>query len=257
MDLTVFEEVELGSISQRQQTRMTVFLAYQTPTGVGLYSALGHHLIFRENLNKLFDSYAPYNGEIWRPVAGDALYRAVVDMLTATSPEGVFVRYLAADDVHGLVVWSRRGDRQRVRNYIFKLEYDDEGNFTNTRAIARDFEGTLHPTVAINSAIPNFNFDLLPDYDMARLELVDEGSPVFDEILGVMIENEQIYENGEPVFISSTNLFAYIVFLDHGAFLGLNGPAGWRIIPVDDWRDAGQIMVENVINPPLYILWQN
>ncbi|MCL2396924.1 MAG: hypothetical protein FWC93_02550 [Defluviitaleaceae bacterium] len=256
MDLMAFEEVDMYGIAPGQRDRMAVFVAWQTPLGIGLYSVHGQYLIFREHLNQLLASYNRNNGEIWRPTADDVVYTAFVDMIDTTSDAPVFVRHMAVDDVHGFAAFTT-GDSQQLHNYIFALEYD-ENTFSRVSLIARGFEATAHPMVAINGAAPNFNFDLLPNYDISDTALLAADTRDFDEVLQAAIDHGWVNEEDEPLFASTTPAFAYMVFDHNRVFFGQYAQGiGWSIAQIESWREAEEFMAETVAHPPLYILWQN
>jgi len=251
MDLLEFDEVLMGELSQANRDRMTVFLAYQTPVGFGLFSDHGRHVIYRENLNALLMSYAPTSYAVVRPVTGDAAYQTALNVIAATNPgDAVFMRYLATDGVHGFAAFSLASNPHVVRNYIFVMDED------GARLLARDFEATLHPKVAINGAAPNFNFNLMPSYDIARIELLAPQSSTFADILNIMRQNEQLYLYDDPLFISATEDFAYIVTPLGNRFFGQNGPGGWVVEQVDNWQIVEQNLMESAHGAPLYIVWQ-
>jgi len=257
MDLVLFDEIAFDSTPPAgQMVSLTVFLGYETPIGIGLYSRFGSQIIFRENLNHLLvNEYNPDNGEIMRPTEQDVVYQAVVSMISDALPGAdVFIRYLAVDEAHGFVAFSTAGDGHGIINYILALEYD--GNeLAGVRLLAAGFETTQHPKANINQAAPSFNFELMPDYDIASTSLLANDSPVFQDIFDTMIENGQIEEGGLPVFISATPAFAYIV-LDYGdVFFGQYND-GWSVVAVGGWQVAQGLMADNVNNPPLYIIWQ-
>jgi hypothetical protein len=257
MDLVQFDEFVLESaLSAGQMVSLAVFVAHEVPTGIGLYSHFGEQLIFRENLNRLLlYEYNPDNGEIIRPTAQDAVYHAVVEMISDAHPGAdVFIRYLAADDAHGFAAFSLTANGNGVINHIFALEYENY-ELMGVRLLAAGLEVTQHPKADINQAAPNFNFDLMPNYDITGVSLLPGNSPVFNDILGAMIQNGQLEEGHSPIFMSATANFAYIVRAYGDVFFGRHDD-GWEIAPIDGWRAAEALMAEITNNPPLYIIWQ-
>ena len=255
MDLAAFEEVKLDGLGAASTERMTIFLAHEVPQGLALFSSHGQDLIFRESINKVFADYMSDNREISRPVSGDAVYRAVTAMVSSFVMDDIFVRYLAVDDVHGFIAFSTRGRVDAVQNFVLLLNGDEQGR---PQLLARDFETTLHPVVAINGAAPSFNFDLMPDYDIARVELLGRDEALFADVLQTMVQNGQKDEEDEPLFVSVTHGFAYIVLADNSTFLGQHSAGGWSVVPVEGWRAAELTLVEfAAINPPLFLIWQN
>ena len=255
MDLNQFNEITFEGTPAGQMAALTVFLGYEVPTGIGLYSRFGSQQIFRENLNHLImNDYNTNNGEISRPTAQDAIYHAVVNMITDALPGvDVFIRYLAVDDAHGFVAFSTAGDGHSIINYIFSLAQED--GLINLRVMALGFEATQHPKAAINGAVPSFNFELMPDYDIASTTLSESDTQDFLAGLNAMEQFSQA-EDDMFIFASATNSFAYAVNMHGNAFFGRHSD-GWTVVPIDGWRAAESLMADNVNNPPLYIVWQH
>jgi len=254
VDLNQFGEIAFEGIPAGQMVELTVFLGYETPTGIGLYSRFGAQAIFRENLNQLImNDYNPNNGAIFRPTSQDAIYQAVVEMITnAANATDVFIRYLAVDDAHGFVAFSTEEDVHSITNYVFSLARD-EGSL-NLRVLAMGFEATLHPKAAINGAAPGFNLGLMPDYDITNTNLSQSDAEIFLSALLALEQFEQVYED-YFVFVSATSAFAYAVSVYGDIFFGQYN-SGWSAVPVDGWQAAQGLMADNVNNPPLYIIWQ-
>jgi len=254
-DLAQFDEIDFDGVPAGQAVSLTVFLGYEKPTGIGLYSQFGLQMIFRENLNNLLvNEYNPNNGAIFRPTAQDMVYQAVISMIQDTLPgTEVFIRYLAVDNAHGFVAFSTAGDGHSIINYVLGLEYENN-QLAGVRLMAHGFEGTQHPKANINQAAPGFNFELMPDYDIGSISLTQSDTQAF---LANMIEMEQAEQIEDEVFafISATASFAYAVSEQGNAFFGQYND-GWNVVPIEGWRAAERLMADNVNNPPLYIIWQ-
>jgi len=256
VDLVQFDEIDFEGIAAGQMVSLTVFLGHETPTGIGLYSRFGSQMIFRENLNHLLvNDYNPNNGAVFRPTAQDTIYSAVVSMIQDVLPgTEVFIRYLAVDNAHGFVAFSTAGDGHSIINYILALEHEEHGP-TNVRLLAQGFEATQHPKVNINQAAPSFNFEFMPSYDITSINMLASNSQAFQDILATMEQDGQLEEYEAPTFMSATPALAYIVCEQGNAFFGQYSD-GWSIVSVDGWQAAEILMVDDVHNPPLYIVWQ-
>jgi len=255
-DLMLFDEITFESVpSAGQMVSLTVFVAHETPTGIGLYSRFGAQEIFRENLNLLLtDVYNPNNGEIYRPTVQDAVYQAVVEMISSSNPDSAaFIRYLAVDNLHGFVAFTVAGDDNIIINHVLSLQYDGE-ELIGVRLLAEGFENTTHPKTDINQAAPSFNFELMPDYDITGINLSQSGVQAFVESFA-MRELLGLEEYDILIFASATDSFAYAVREQGNAFFGQYNN-GWQVVPVEGWQVAETLMKENVNNPPLYIIWQ-
>ena len=272
MDLIGFDEVELIGLTPREREQLTIFLAYQTPIGLGLYWARGNTMIFREHLNEVLTYYSSANGDVWRPTMADPIYHIVTDMIAAFHPdEQIVVRHMAVDDVHGFVAYSTLSDANTIANIIFRIDvHEDEdedeseniGNQTEaiTVLIRRPFEATRMPLVAINEVVPNFNFDLLPLYDITptAIQFLDEDDPAFAALTGTLDAMGH-----STHFISASYPFAYIITAGGQALIGqyhhldADVPAsGWSIEQITNWRTAEEIISAFEGRQPFYILWQ-
>ncbi|MCL2168496.1 MAG: hypothetical protein FWB74_00560, partial [Defluviitaleaceae bacterium] len=89
VDFAGFDEIDLPPSNQ-----MTVFVGYETVSGIGLYSIYGHHEIFRENLNKILLSYTPASGPSGRASSGQHIF----DITVPNLGENINVRYFAYDE---------------------------------------------------------------------------------------------------------------------------------------------------------------
>jgi hypothetical protein len=118
-------------------------------------------------------------------------------------------------------------------------------------------ENERYPIVMINLYAPNFNFGLLPDFDIGqnKYALLPPENAVFSQLPNLLIEQELTYENAVPDFMAATINYAYMDFIGSSAFLGVNSSAGRRFYPVADWQEAEEIL-RGIEGAPLYILNQ-
>jgi len=269
MDFEGIEEISLPSgLNTLDSEAMSVFLAYERPTGIGLYSRFGHEIIFRENLNAIFEFYNPeIEGlGVFRPPDGSgvgaqlfaAAIRAVLEhegLDPLGSRDYIDIRYLAADGMHAFAAVSFEGQSHIIHNYVLRLRDEEWGENWGYDVIAINVEMLIQPIVSINTLAPNFNLDLFPDYDISAVHLVPESILINDGILEPFIEMGLLQEEEMPHFISGTNAFAYIIINTFERFIAYHD-GGWNIMPVDDWRHAEQVLSEMTVNPPLYIIRQ-
>ena len=252
-DFSQFDEVELYGLLPMDASLLTVFLAYDNVEGFGLFSRHGEHIIFRENLNRLLAGYNPdFNGAIQRPGSGHPIYAAVMNVIESDISEPAFIRYLAVDDAHGFVAFTI-GQGQDITNYVFDINHGSDGGGIDITVRAAGFEVTQHPKVAINGAIVNFNFELMPNYDITNISLepLHENS----ELIHALVYEEHLPYGHLPDFISLARGFSFIVYNGISYLAQYND--GWSIVEINGWQAAEELLGGNVNNPPLYIIWQH
>ena len=268
MDFEGIDEVTLPSgLNSIESESMSVFLAYERPTGIGLFSRFGHEIIFRENLNALFELYNPETESlsVFRPPDGSgagaqlftAAQRAVLEH-EGFDPSGslghIDIRYMAADGLHAFVAASFADQSHIIHNYVLRLTGEWGLNW-GYDVIAANVEMLIQPIVSINTLAPNFNINLLPNYDIRAVQLAPVSILIADGILVPFVEMGLLQEDEMPQFISGTNAFAYIVINASERFIA-HHDRGWSITSVDDWQHAEQVLSELTADPPLYIIRQ-
>ncbi|MCL2752738.1 MAG: hypothetical protein FWE44_01150 [Defluviitaleaceae bacterium] len=241
-DLNVFDEVDLPN-----ENTLTVFVAHETITGIGLYSTHNYTEIFRENLNSVIESYIPYGGSVVRPLSQSVIYQNIVSSIISQN-NGILidVRFMSADGNFAFATVSNVGSSHLLRHYVFEI-VDNE-----PLMLLSGLENQRHPTQVINQAAPNFNPSLLPNFNLTRTNLVQAAN--FAYLQNIMIENTLIPSGVAPNFIASTNQYTYMVFESYGSFLAAFS-SQWVVQPVSGWQHAEDIL-SDITLPPLYILRQ-
>jgi|GEM_PF-1589684 len=261
-DLADYDEVEFPPLSPTDREVLTVFLAYQTPIGLGLYSTHGGTVIFRESLNEVLMYYSPDNGEVFRPTMADAIYHYVAEMIAELrfnseeqeqGQEQIFIRHLAVDDAHGFVAFSVASDINTISNIIFSIDLDEDYYTVLNIITAAAFEVTRMPTMVINSVAPGFNFELMPLYDIApvNIHLMDEDEPMFIDLLTTLTD----INFSNALFVSASYPFAHVVTTTGQVFMGFYDD-GWRISGVATWHTIEDVIAASAGVHPFYILWQ-
>ena len=235
-DLAVFDEVNLPDTSQ-----MTIFVGLETVTGVGLFSVFGYTEIFRENLNAVISSYLPLEGDALRPQALDAVFAATRAAVSQQESSSFDVRYLAHDDNFVFVTVSTRGQSHILRHHIFL-----RGAAGLTHLLS-DFESARHPHVAINQAIPNFNFALLPEFILSQTHLIEvDEYGVFDHHFDPLLP---------PLFASAaaSPAVALVILPDVWQVMRPMGD-GMFVQEFYSWQETEAFLIQSGF--PLYILRQ-
>ncbi|MCL2415557.1 MAG: hypothetical protein FWD01_01985 [Defluviitaleaceae bacterium] len=269
IDFEPFDEISLSNSSN-----LTIFLAYDRPTGIGLISSSEDRAeIFRENLNAIFVDYNHRLGDVRQIRADDSEFELIVaaiqefKILDGDADVDIDVRFMSANDKFVFAAVSERENSHIINNYILARQ---ESGYT---VEAKDFENARNLLAEINNNVPNFDFDLLPDYDIARISLIESDNFEFviqqiinDELVGNDSDNDQ-NSNANVVFVSGNNNFVYIVFeveqnydINIQRFLGHSTQqSNWNIFHINNHSEARDMMLNlsPTSPPPFYILlWE-
>lgn len=216
---------------------MAVFVGHQTIVGIGLYGGLAHGYmeIFREDLNEILSSYIQSEGDISRPTAAHPVYQAVAGAIAAHKNAEIDVRFMAASPYFAFATTSVQGASHQLRHFVLDIN-------NNFEIIAQNLENERHPTQAINKAAPNFNFNLLPPFNLNSTTLIT-APPALLAL--------------EPQFVAATTAHAFLILPDGQAFLAnFDANAQWILDPVANWQDAEISLLRNLHACPTYILKQ-
>lgn len=246
-DFAEFNEVEFDGSDD-----LAVFSAYETKTGVALFNKKYNSIIYRENLNKVFEMYGSNDGEAVKPSSSDKKYNEIVDAVSLyDSGYGKFdVRYMSADDRYAVAVLSPKSDSTVLLGYV--LEKTDSGY----DVVNNNFENYEKPIVEVNSAIPYMNIELMPKFNIKKTELL--ASARFTAIATTLKNQGEVKDSDFPIeFVSGTNEYVFIVFNSGVKFFGVNkGNTGWNIKRVDNWASAELMLNKEEKEPPSYIFRQ-
>jgi len=236
--------------------RMQIFLASPCITGINLVWGDGSGVIFRENLNWLFEGLNPEQGMIRRPSSHEQIFANALNAITFHT-RGAFddlvdrddVRFLAINDNFAFASVSERMQSHIMRHYVLRRH----GDFFEV--IMTEFENIWHYIIEINNILPDFDFALLPDFDISRNTLME--GEVFDAIIQDIRSDEMIHEDEAVEFVSGNHEFVYLVFTDGQRFLAhFRHEFGWSHERIASHTDARAAMTRLNPNPPLYILRQ-
>ena len=160
------------------------------------------------------------------------------------------IRYMAEDDKYVSAVISKRDSPLLIKEFVLQKT-------GNTCEIMIDnIEKNWQKFVAINTAAPDVNLDLIPAYNLWR-DMRDLKSD-FSGLLKSMLSSGVItQEEGEPVFISGNGEFVFMEFADGVRMLAHNdeGRNDWKVYQVLRYEDAVLRMKDIAkFNPPPYFL---
>jgi len=208
--------------------------------------------ISREDLQAILMEYSWDHGEIREMYAQSDEHGTVMRMLAdyTGNRTGFDVRYLYRDDRFICVVASPVGEPLNIN--MFVMEYLSGAVFMRMSHLETFND---HRRV-LNNALPNFNQNLLPSYDLRQesRHLVDS----FEDIIYDMLLAEIISEEDLPVrFASGTSEYVYFEFASGAMFVGALEGERWMMYPVDNYVMARAVLYSLSRRPPLFIIRQS
>ena len=238
------------SVSGRDE--LVIFTGFETREGFAI-TGRGEQggIITREDLRELLDMYSWNHGSPGKVERNSDVFELSVRALAAYTGNnsGFDVRYMYGDDRFIAVVASPVNDPLNIGMFI--LEYLEGAVFVRLSGI----EEAENLRVAVNSALPNFNQDLLPPYDLRSMlrELREDFGDIIDTLL---LDGHITEAHLPPRFMSGTSDFVYIEFEPGMIFLGGRMGDNWIIYPVEDYSAAHELLSSLSRRPPLFIVRQ-
>ena len=248
MDLAKFRNV---NVSERDS--LMIFTGLEVREGFAI-TGRGEQggTISREDLQTILSEYSWDHGGIRKIYSQTDTFESVIRALSEyTGNQGGFdIRYLYRDDRFICVVASPVGESLNIN--MFVLEYLEGAVFVRVSHL-ETFNAHRH---ALNNALPNFNQNLLPSYDLRHESryLVDD----FDEIIYDMLYAGLITEEDMPLsFASGTFEHVYFEFDSGVKFVGHFEGEIWVMYPVDNYMMARAALYSLSRRAPLFIVRQN
>jgi len=248
IDLYGFRNI---SVSERDE--LVIFTGFETREGFAI-TGRGEQggMISREDLSGILDKYSWNHGPISRVDAQSDVFEASMRALAAYTGNntGFDIRYMYRDERYICLVVSPRHSPLDISMFI--LEYHGDAVSVQLSNI----ESFDNHVSAVNNALPGFNHDLLPPYDLGALigNLTDD----FDDLIEAMLYEELISEDHlPPIFISGTSEFVFAEFDSQLIFLAHIESGNWTIEQVSDYTMAAELLSDLSRRPPLFIIRQN
>ena len=245
-DLDIYLESDVSD-----KEALEIFVAYETKDGFALISESGIlDIILREDLKTVLESYKWDNGEI-RKVLYDDFENVLKVIAEYEQYSGNYdVRYMYRDNKYVSVVLSKEGSHKSLEQHV--LEYFNE----TLKMRVSDIQNANNPKVFVNSAIPDFDLELLPDYNINEFaKYIFEGFS--EEMTKSMISRGMISESDLPVtFETGAMDFVYIELASGKNYLGFFVDNIWEIALVEDYELMIQYMKTQSRRAPLFIIKQ-
>jgi len=247
-DLARFRNV---NVSERDS--LVIFTGLEVREGFAI-TARGEQggTVSREDLQSILRDYSWDHGEIRKVYTHSSEFETVISMLAGhtNNYSGFDIRYMYRDDRFICIVASPVDEPLNINMFI--LEYLEGAIFMRLSHL----ETFNDHRRALNNALPNFNQNLLPTYDLRQESrfLVDD----FDDIIYDMLDAEILTEADLPVtFASGTAEFVYLEFASGMRFVGALESDVWQMYSVDNYAMARAVLYTLSRRPPLFIVRQS
>ena len=208
--------------------------------------------ISREDLQTILNEYSWNHGDIRKIYSQTDTFESVIRALSeyTGNQSGFDIRFLYRDDRFICVVASPVGEPQNIN--MFVLEYLEGAVFVRLSHL-ETFNAHRR---ALNNALPNFNQNLLPSYDLrqeSRYLVTDFSEIIYDMLYVGLVSEEDL-----PLqFASGTLEFVYFEFESGIKFVGHFEGERWRMYQVDNYMMARAALYSLSRRPPLFIVRQN
>ena len=232
--------------------QLSIFAAF--PSGNNYIASNGYDTasVSAGAMQGILDRYSADHGPITL-IRSDTAAFADVTAAIESSPGlsgPLDIRYMAEDEKYISAVASPRGSPTLIREFI--LQKTDKGS----KIYIDKIEAQWQKFVAINSAAPDVNLDLVPAYNLYGVS--KDLKTDFSALLNSMAASGIIpREDGNPVFISGNSEFVFMEFANGMRMLAHNddGHNDWKVYQVLKYEDAVLRMKElSILNPPPYYL---
>ena len=235
--------------------QLKVFAAYAS--GDNFIVTCGKHIstVNADFMEWILDRYSTDHGTVSRVSSTSELFGDVLTELGELPGlhRIIDVRYMAEDDLYISAVVSPRRDSSQIREFVLQK------TTSGCEVVVDYIETEWQKFVAINSAVPNINLELVPAYNL-WYDLRDLKTD-FSDMLETMAESGVITpDNGEPMFISGNSEFVFMEFIDGIRILVHNDDINneWKVYMVPNYEDAVLRMRESSKSdmPPFFLIRQ-
>ena len=185
-----------------------------------------------ENYNAVLAKYAQSHGKIVRLSSASEEYARILNFICLY--EGQFIDYsvrtIYKDNKYAVVILSPASNTAKIKQYILK----NDSNFWEV--VLPNLQTESYPITATNRYLPDFNIELLPNYNLAAWKnyLVTEQGGA----MAAMFKNRFISSESEVAYQSGTASCYYYVLTNGTRYACYNAETGWEAVQVASDIDA-------------------
>lgn len=216
-----------------------IFTASKQPNGNKIMLSSSHGYagaISEQDYRTLLKKYNQNHGNIVLPLPSSQEYQRILNFIRVYDGryDGYFVRRLQTDEKYAVVVLSPQSNPLDIKEYILV----NDNSFWEVAM--SDLEKKLTPNVAVNQELPDFNLNLLPEFNVAALrnDLKADNSDVFAS----MVYNGLIESATQVSYSCGTAKFCYIVLYSGEKYLGIEKNGIWNVQLVNSNKTALDLM---------------
>lgn len=222
-DLEQYSGISLPSGS----SGFSVFAAVKQNEKYLLSSANGKAgQITQEEYAALLAGYNQSHGKVGRLSSASAEYGRILNYICLYEGkfEDFFVREIRKDNKHAVVVFSTTADTANIKQYILK---NDNGFW---EVVYPNVQIDAYPIHAINRLVPDFNVELLPNYNLAAWRShvkAEQGGAV-----AALFSNYYISSKSEIYYQCATANCAYFRLTNGSRYVAYQNGDYWTAAPV-------------------------
>jgi len=245
-------DMPIGLSNGMDADQLRIFAAFPSANNYIISNGSEISTVSAGDMKSILSRYNTDHGQITYVNGGSGTFADVVSVLQngIGVSDPLDVRYMAEDDKYISAVVSPHSEPTLIKEFVLL-----KAGGAN-KIIIDQIETQWQKFVAINSAAPDVNLDLIPAYNLCRDS--KDLKTDFSALLNSMVSSGIISrDDGDPVFISGNSEFVYIEFANGIWMLAHNddGQNDWKVYQVLRYEDAVLRMKElSKFNPPPYFL---
>ncbi len=188
--------------------------------------------ISEESYKNLLSRYNQNHGKIGRLSSASAEYERILNFISLYEGkfDSYYVREITKDNKYAVVTFSTTADTAAVKQYVLK----NDNNFWEV--VYPNVQMDSYPITYINRLVPDFNVNLLPDYNLASWKgyiLSEQGGAV-----AALFSGRYISSVSEISYQCATANCAYFVLTDGSRYAAYRSGDYWQAKPVSSDNEA-------------------
>lgn len=211
------EDKGFGVFAAMQQSDGRYLLA--SPSGkVGLLS--------RKDYTALLSSYGQNHGDVIRLSSASTEYGRILGFLGLYEGEleEYFVREIRKDDKYAVVTFSDKANTAYVKQHILR----NDNNFWEV--VYPNVQTWYYAAYRINQTLPDFNFELLPRYNIGSVAAgIKAGDP---SIVNAMVAGGYVADQSQIYYQCVYKDYGYVVTHNGARYVAYQEQGKWRILHV-------------------------
>lgn len=233
-DLAEYDGAEVPADSMN----LCVFAASKQSDGTYLLASAAGRAgqLSSVSYNRLLARYNQNHGTMGRLSSASAEYGRILNFvgLYEGSLEDYFVREIRKDNKYAVVTFSSKKNTADVKQHVLR----NDNNFWEV--VYTNLQSVYYPVTSINRAIPDFNPELLPDYNLAvwKSYIVRRDS----SLVNTMISKRLIIDESQIYYQCGTDKYFYMVLTNGSRYVAYKIDGVWQITHVNSDYEANNFI---------------